>query len=339
MHYSSIFTLILFALLLCFSSCNTVKKMSPEQQREAQRDSVINASFKGLTLGDSYTNIIEKLHSMHQKGEIQDIKTVDLSEKVQDLFICIRAFPVSQVTVFNCDLVLRNGEKYTKTNVQCNLGFLYDSLYTIMLIPTDNRDERVVETLSHFASLPFHSDALEQDKVLETFSERYGNLYYIMNRENHKVYRKDNVFYKWSQIHEPTSFSFKNLVWVYKDAEIYLCDKTDYITVHHYDEKSFKQAYQRHNQIYSYSDDSFEQYVLSKIIKEELSGSGTSVVQELNESYIAYKYLPLHLKEDARIQALQNERKQKAKQEQTLKEREDSLKNEEVKSSYRSQDI
>ena len=270
MHYSFIYTLILSTLLICFSGCNTVKKVSPEQQREALKDSVINASFKGLMLGDSYVSIIGQLKSMQQSGEIEDIEIKDASTRLKDLYIAINAHYIQQVVAFKCDLFLKDGEQITKTEVQCNLGFLYDSLYTVMLLPVHDKI-RFPMYSDKFEDLFCHKDVLKRDKVLETYSERYGNLYYITDKKYHDVLWREDVVFKWCQISEFKFFSYENLIWKFKDVEIYLCDKTDNRCTYMYsnNQQAFERAYKRH--LNDYSDSDYGRYHFCESIKDDMS--------------------------------------------------------------------
>lgn len=307
--------MLAISLIVLFVSCGTGnKKMTPEQLREAQKDSTINASFKGLSLGVSSQEVMAKLQTFEQGGDIEKLSTVDLSETTGDYYYAIDAIKPQQITYFNTKMALKDGEGFKEVKISCGLSFLNDTLYTILVLPNYLRSD------------------LERDKVIGTYTEKYGGLYYLEQRPRYEPYGRKYLSgegYHFNQIYETTAITVDNLVWRYKDAEIYLGNNTEYETIYTYDEDDFRRVWRDLHMQY-WNDDSG----LCDAMKNRLYGSKKN--EQTLHPFIAYKYMPIHNRETNRIEA---ERAARSKEYQSEKARKDSLENAAAKNLYSNQDI
>lgn len=288
--------------------------MTPEQLREAQKDSIINASFKGLPLGESKEIIMNTLAEMERSGDIEKLSTGKYSESVEDCLIAIDAVRVPEMTYFQTKMAQKDGDNYKQVGVSCYLGFLQDTLSAVVLLPS-----------------LFRSD-LERDKVIGSYTQKYGGLYYIEDKPRREPYGREYASgegYHYNQIYETTAIDANNLVWKFKDAEIYLSNKTEFETIYTYNEDDFVKEWRKLQLQYGY-----DQYDLCERIKSRLYGSKKNEQKEY--PFIAYKYIPTNQREIARQQA---ERDARAKEYNDKKAKEDSLKNASAKELYSNQDI
>lgn len=301
-------------IVLCASCGTGNKKMTPEQLREAQKDSTINASFKGLPLGAPAQVITTKLQALEQSGDIENLSTVDLTETTGDYYYAIDAIKPKEITYFNTKMALKDGDGFKEVRISCGLSFLNDTLYTILVLPNYLRSD------------------LERDKVIGTYTEKYGGLYYSEQRPRYEPYGRKYLSgegYHFNQIYETTAITVDNLVWRYKDAELYLGNKTEYETIYTYDEDDFGRVWRNIHMNY-YNNDAG----LCDAIKDKLYGSKKN--EQTLHPFIAYKYMPIHNRETNRIQA---EREARSKEYQSEKARKDSLEKSAAKTLYSNQDI
>lgn len=305
----------LSTLLLFMTSCHQGgKKMTPEQLREAQKDSIINASFKGLPLGESKEVIMNTLAEMEGTGDIEKLSTGDYSESVEDCLIAIDAVRVPEMTYFQTKMAQKDGENYKQVSVYCYLGFLQDTLSVVVLLPYLLRSD------------------LDRDKVIGTYTQKYGGLYYIEDKPRREPYGREYASgegYHYNQIYETTAIAVNNLVWKFKNAEIYLSDKTEYETIYTYDEDDFRREWSKLQIQYG-----FDQYDLCERIKSRLYGSKKN--EQKAYPFIAYKYVPTNQREIERVEA---ERDARIKEYNDKKAMEDSLANASAKEIYSKQDI
>ena len=313
----NILTLVVSFILAFFvsSSCNhRGNNITTEQLREAQKDSVVNASFKGLSLGDSKDNIMKFLTEMENSGDIEKISTGNYSKSVEDCLNAIDAVIVPEMTYFRTKLVMKMDDNYKQVEVLCYLGFLQDSLSTVVLLPSFLRSD------------------LERDKVIGTYTQKYGGLYYIEDKPKREPYGREYISGEgdhYNQIYETTAITVNNLVWRFKNAEIYLGDKTEFESIYTYDEDAFRREWTKLHLQYGNN-----QFDLCERIKSRLYGSKRN--EQNSYPFIAYKYVPTNQREIERVHAEQVAR---MKDYNGKKAMEDSLENARSKELYSKQDI
>lgn len=301
--------------LALFQSCNFAGKgMSQERRREAQKDSLIHASFKGLPLGESYDRIITILDSLKITRDIYDVPEHVYDEISKDRFEVIDALTPSKIYSFGSYFAFKNGDVFEEVEITCHLSFFEDTLCAIVVKPCKHRDD------------------LGRDKVLETYINKYGRLYSIEQVPRRELFGRmyaTGEGWAMNQIHETEAYSSDNLVWKYKDAAIYLCDMTEYVTLTTYNEDTFNREWRDLQIRYGY-----DQYDLCRRIKDRLYGSEKH--KQIIYPFIAYKYLPIYNREIARREAA---REARAKALEAKKAAEDSAKNAEVQKRYSKQDF
>ena len=209
--------------------------MTSEQLREAQKDSVINASFKGLSLGESKETIMKLLTEMENTGEIRKSYTGEYSTNVEDCLIenclyAVNAAIIPEMTYFKTNLAIKEGDNYKQKEAHCYLGFLQDSLSII-----------IIET------------SLDRDNFLEAYTQKYGGLYYIEDAPKSGPWGREYIGgTRFNQIYETTAITANNLAWKFKNAEIYLCDMTEFETVYTYDADDFRREWAKADRRYDY---------------------------------------------------------------------------------------
>ncbi len=312
---SSFLVVTLSGALLFLVSCNHGgKKLTPDQLREAQKDSIINVSFKGLPLGGSKDSVLGLLAEMEKTGDIKDLSSGKYSERVEDCLYAIDAVIIPEMTYFETKLALKDGENYKQVGVLCYLGFLQDSLSSVIILPSYLRSD------------------LERDKIIGTYTQKYGGLYYVEDKPQREPFGREYASgegYHYNQIYETTSIAVNNLIWKFKNAEIYLSDKTEFVSIYTYDEDDFRREWQKMLNQYG-----FDEYDLCERIKSRLYGSKKK--EQTVYPFIAYKYVSTNQREIERVEA---ENAARIKEYNAKKALEDSLKNASAKELFTKQDI
>ena len=179
--------------------------------------------------------------------------------------------------------------------------------------------------------LPYYSSALERSKVIETYTEKYGELYYIENSLPRSIWSRryfaGNGWMK-NQVKETNAYKATLTFWKFKDAEIYLVDKTEYMTIYTFDKDEFNRELKNMPLQYKSINSQCERMI------ERLYSRKTK--EQINCSFIAYKNMLIH-ERDAAI--IEQERAEWKREREMEKAREDSLKNARGKESYSNQDI
>lgn len=312
---TGIILLSLFASFLCGCS-STGRKKSPEQLREMQKDSTINATFFGIALGEPLEAVITKLDTLKQHGKVKEYTCEDYksNEYIDDALHIIDALSFPRVIRFKSDLTLKQLNGYEDVRIRSYLGFRSDSLYVIIILPD------------------YIWSDLESDKVIGTYTEKYGGLYYLENSLPTSLFPRrhfDGEGWMNNQVKETDAYKATSTFWKFKDVEIYLVDKTEFTTVYTFDQDDFNRELR--NMPWEYRDNTNRQCerMIDRLYSKKTKEQNT-------RPFIAYKNMLIH-ERDAAI--IEQERAERARAWEMEKAREDSLKNAKGKESYSSQDI
>jgi hypothetical protein len=273
----------------------------------------------GIKMGSSRLMVTETLDSLASVGTIRKLEYIECPEGTDSYYSTnkkyltdkrrvIDAFPITGLASFTCVLSFKEGEKYRETDVSCIMGFFKDSLYTVYLTPELWR-------------------GLEHENVLQTYSDKYGDLSY--NEHFPKAY---SIRTPWlggpnnDTIYEVTDISADNTLWRFKDVEIYVSQMTEYETEYHYDSADIRRIW---TDLILYSQEKRIQ-----AIKERLYGQ--KLFKTHLRSFVAYKYMPIHLQESLRREQQAQISRQEAMQRQ---EAEENARNEAAENLSNKQDI
>lgn len=312
-----IFSLCCATVIVGFTSCSSSeKKQTPEQLRELQKDSTICASYFGIPLGEGLSKVEFIVDSLEKCGKASSFSSKPFSrtESLSDAIRIIDALPIEHIVYFNSNLALKKGEQYKEVKVSNLLGFRNDSLYAVFIFPYDNARD------------------LATEKVIDTYTEKYGELYHLLQMPKTEVSMRLDTDLYWvgqTHIYETNAISSESVVWSFKDADIYLANKTEYTTTYTYDSNSFSQEWRELQRTYGY-----DEALLCNMIKDRLYGK--KEYDQKERPFISYKNMMIHERDSERIQKENEVRAKEVKQKRML---EDSLKNEKAKQSFTNQDI
>ena len=307
-----IYVILVFTVM--FQSC-APRAQNTAQLREAQKDTVINASFFGFKLGESMADALARIDTLRQDDVISAIDTgaYHSNEYYDDLLDIIQSLPISYTIKFEGKLTLKHANDYEDVKINTTLGFRNDSLYTILVIPR------------------MSTRCFEKENVIETYQDKYGDLTYTYSFTRPIMTRRyiTGTGYSFDQIQEVSSYDANLTVWRFRDADIYLASKTENTTVFKFNESDFNRELLRIP--YDKKDDT--DYICRHIKERLLFTRGE---QQSTLNFIAYRNALMHARDSATLAA---EGERSLKESDKAQQREDSLRRAAGRQDYSNQDI